>query len=76
MNHPICTIRDVIWSPNRIFQNSESIRARSRKGPRPFAVRGKGHSSKFPLRAFLRPAFMPAKPGLRLTADSGPDRVS
>src|SRR5579863_4726700 len=38
MNHLICMIRVVIWSPNRIFQNSESRRARSRKGSRPFAL--------------------------------------
>jgi hypothetical protein len=38
LNHPICLIRGVIRSPNRIFQNSESTRARSGKGPRPSAM--------------------------------------
>src|ERR1700733_1932113 len=58
MNHLICMIRVVIRSPNRIFQNSESRRARSRKRSRPFAFGRIPNTA--PASSSLRNGFMPS----------------
>ena len=73
-NYLICMIRVVIRSPNRIFQNSESTRARSRKGSRPFAL--PSHPKQHPLRIRrLRNEFMPSNLLTPQPADQGPNRV-